>query len=203
MSTPSLAPSLCASLDEIKGEVSRFLRVPLPEDFTAPNEASPVFLNQRNLHTLVIERPPFLMPNKAVMLFGEEEKVVWAVARMTEKRCEGHFPERPIVPLIRLCECLAQTGMFLVASQGDSKTHSPVASAAGASRAFIKDFLDAPVTLLLRVELVKTRHGFYFAKGTAYADGKKVGTLMDIRYSLVPRSTMVRKVKKPEAIPAE
>ena len=174
--------------DSFRSGIGSFLEALLPPE---PIQGAHLrFLDTGELERLMLERPPFFFIEKAVAVDG---KTVWARARMDEARSAGHFPGRPIVPLIELCKAMAQTGIILAGLQGD-ESKAPIAIGSGPSEALAKDLIDAPVTVLIKVQLMRQKFGRFFSiDGTAYVDGVPVGALPEIRYVLMDREQLLRK----------
>ena len=96
----------------------------------------------------------------------------------------GHFPGHPVVPLIRMCEATAQTGMILVALNA-GKDVIPVAVASGESKTLTKRFTEPPVSLLIEARKVKERAGIlYVVNGKIHANGEEIAFLDGIKYML-------------------
>lgn len=171
--------------------VERFLATPLPPDFVFPvgtHLKEVDFLGMAELQALMLERPPFYFIERAVVV---NSTTVWGVADMSLERSAGHFPGRPIVPLIELCKAIAQTGIIIAALQGDT-TQAPIAIRAGKSRALTRELVDAPARIAIRTELTQVRHGLMFVSGTTYLQGKPIGSLEDTTYILVDRRTLLK-----------
>jgi 3-hydroxymyristoyl/3-hydroxydecanoyl-(acyl carrier protein) dehydratase len=172
---------------ELRHDVGSFFGTPLPLGEELPGTDAPRFLTQPDMEQLMLERAPFFFIERAVA-FGQH--TVFGLARMTVERSAGHFPGRPIVPLIELCKAIAQTGIVLASLQ--ARPHeAPIAIASGESKALAKELIAAPVDVLVKVHLQVSRLGLHIVEGCAYANGKKIGTLAKIVYTLVPREQLL------------
>lgn len=170
-------------------QVQAFLGVTTPEGFSIPDDVEPRYFDTKGLQALMLERPPFYFVNRAVAIGPD---TVWAVAEMTVERSAGHFPGRPIVPLIELCKAMAQAGMIVVAIGADQKD-APIAIQAGKSKALAKELMDAPVEILIRVTLTSSRLRLFFVDGMAYLKGQAIGSLANITYTLMDRDRLMGK----------
>lgn len=180
--------SLTEKIQQLKKSLESFLgaslqSVLLPTDAITTDGEIRLF-DEGDLQKLVVERPPFLLVEKAVSIGSD---YILSTARITPERCAGHFPDRPVVPLIRMCEATAQTGMLLVAlNAGESVV--PVAVASGESRTLTKTFTEPPVTLLVEGRKVKERPGImYVVDGKIHANGGEVAILSGIKYLVPPK----------------
>ncbi len=147
-----------------------FLGVAMPARFHDAVQAdgrSPAELELHDtvaIYSRLLERPPFFLVSKAVSM-GRSD--LWAVAPISLERCAGHFPQRPIVPLIRMCEAAAQAGVFLIGLNGTAE-HAPIAVGSGNSKATTKHFVEPPVTLLIHARKVRERMGSLFVVDAAW-----------------------------------
>lgn len=170
-------------------QIGDFLGVKLPSEFSISENDVIRLLDKTQLEELIIERSPFFFIDKAVAV---NDLKVWAVATMTEARSDGHFPGKPIVPLIELCKATAQAGIILTALQGQ-ETQTPIAISAGPSKALAKNLIEAPVCVLVCVKLILSRMRLHFVDGVTYIQGVKVGSLNKIVYTLVERAQLQKK----------
>jgi 3-hydroxymyristoyl/3-hydroxydecanoyl-(acyl carrier protein) dehydratase len=182
----ALAP---ASSREIRDQISEFLEARLPAELAIGDADNIQLLGYEQMEELMLERAPFFFADKAVAI---NNSTVWAAATMTEQRSAGHFPGRPIVPLIELCKATAQAGIILAALQGQA-SEAPIAISAGESKALAKDLIDAPVRILICVTLAQTRMRLHFVNGVTYIDGVRVGSLNKIVYTLMERERLLQK----------
>lgn len=179
-------------------QVQRFLGVTTPKGFHIPDGADVRYFDKAGLEQLMLERGPFFFIDRAVAFEwkdgeGKTQKEVWTVANMTRERSEGHFPGRPIIPLIELCKAMAQSGI-VVASLEASADDAPIAIGSGESRATARDLIQAPAMILVRATLTKQRRmRMFWIDGTCYIDGQEIGTLVNIWYMLVERDRLMGK----------
>jgi 3-hydroxymyristoyl/3-hydroxydecanoyl-(acyl carrier protein) dehydratase len=186
----AVAVARISAVDEdlFKSErVAEFLGVPLPEETDELGLDEIQFLDSDALETLLLERPPFFFIHRAVAI---SDRTVLAVVRMTAERSGGHFPGRPIVPLIELCKAMAQAGIILVALRA-RPGEAPIAISSGPSKALAKELIAAPVDVLIKVTLDSSRLKLHFVNGSAFVAGKKIGTLASIVYTLVPKAFLL------------
>jgi 3-hydroxymyristoyl/3-hydroxydecanoyl-(acyl carrier protein) dehydratase len=169
-----------------RGEVETFLGVPLPSGQALFDTEAPRFLRQGDMEELILERAPFFFVERAVAI---GDHTVLGLARMTVERSAGHFPKKPIVPLIELCKAMAQAGIVLVSLKAQPH-EAPIAIGSGESKALAKELIVAPVDVLIKVTLQASRLKLHIVEGSAFIRGQKIGTLARIIYTLLPREQL-------------
>jgi len=167
--------------------IEQFLGAPLPSEDHQFGESEPHLLDRSALNDLLLEREPFFFIDRAVAV---GDRIAFAVARMTTERSAGHFPGRPIVPLIELCKAMAQAGLILIALKGD-QNEAPIAIGSGRSKAVAKGLIPAPVDILIKVTLETSRLKVHLVNGSTFVGTQKIGTLADILYTLVPKAGLL------------
>jgi len=176
------------AIDPVQRQVvEAFLGVPLPNGFGTAQSEQLRYMTQPDLQELMLERAPFFFIERAVAI---GDHTVLGVAHITVDRSAGHFPSKPIVPLIELCKAMAQTGIVL-ASLHASPHEAPIAIGAGESKALAKELIVAPVSVLITASLRTVRLGVYVADGAAFIAGNRIGTLSKIMYALVSREQLL------------
>ncbi len=190
-STRQVVPG--ARLSTVDGDITKvrrieeFLGVPVPTEVQELAREDDRFLDQTALEDLMLERPPFFFIERAVTF---ADQTVLAVARMTVERCGGHFPNRPIVPLIELCKAMAQAGIILVSLKA-AEHEAPIAIGSGNSKAIAKELIAAPADVLIKATLDTSRLKLHFVSGSAFVAGRKIGTLANIVYTLIPKTQLL------------
>ena len=166
--------------DSVRAEVEKFLGLKVPEKLLADLNGDEVkYLASKDLEDLLLERKPFFLVDKAV---GIGKNCVLGIVNIATIQCAGHFPGRPIVPLIRMCEATAQTGVILV-GLNTSHDQAPIAIGAGPSKALTRTFIEPPVTLLIAVTKIAEKFGALFiVDGKIFVDEKAVAKLSKIEY---------------------
>jgi 3-hydroxymyristoyl/3-hydroxydecanoyl-(acyl carrier protein) dehydratase len=125
----------------------------------------------------------------------------YGLLSISEEKCKGHFPTRPIVPLIRICETVAQTGVVLVACN-TGPMQVPIAVGAGEAKALTRTFIEPPVSLLIVVQLKEQKFGSLFVLDSRiFVGDEEVGQLKGIKYLCPARDKVVSSADKPESSP--
>ena len=81
----------------------------------------------------------------------------------------GHFPDKPIVPGVILCEMLAQSACVLmqnVMSEGKLPVYT------GLNNVKFRSPVKPGDTVETKCHIKRAKHPFYFAEGTARVDGQ-------------------------------
>lgn len=180
----SLLPTTVRS---VKEQIETFLEASLPADFAVADQDKVQLFGKSQMEELMLEREPFFFIEKAAAV---NDNVVYGACTMTRERSAGHFPGRPIVPLIELCKATAQTGIILAALQGD-EDEAPIAIKSGPSKALARNLIDAPARVLVKVELTRSHRGLHIVSGLNYVNSVPVGSLKDIWYVLMSRQKLL------------
>jgi len=180
------------ALRSIRLMIESFLEVSLgnialPTDVRAEQIT---LLNRQDIEACVVERPPFVLLGKAVIIGGS---YILSAAPISVARCEGHFPDRPVVPLVRMCEAAAQTGVVLF-QHNITTDKIPVAMGSERNRSLISDFTEPPITLLIEgIRIKERKNTFCEVNGKIYADGRPIAYIDEIKYLTAPRSAVTRR----------
>ncbi|GEM_PF-5096900 len=183
----------------IRQQVGAFLGLIVPGGLEIPSE-NLQFLDQDGIQELLLERPPFFMINKAVA-FGSNE--VLSIAHISVERCAGHFPGHPIIPLIRMCECAAQTALIL-GGLNAGKDQAPIAVGSGDSKAHARNLVEPPVTLVISAKKLpdvpsgerRNSGRRLYVDTSIWVGDELVGSLVRIECVLMKKGIILNKRKK-------
>ena len=116
-----------------------------------------------------------ILPHRDNMLLLDEVELIDNIAHGKKKIngdeffLRGHFPGKPVVPGVILCEILAQSVCVCL---GDSLKSDELPFFTGLDKVkFKKPVLPGDV-FESECEITKIREPFYFAKGKGFVDGK-------------------------------
>ena len=124
-------------------------------------------------------RYPFLFVDRVVEV--EVGKRIVAIKNVTvnEPFFPGHFPGRPIMPGVLLCEAVVQTGGILArltSAEVDDRAQV-LAMLTSLNRVRFRQQVTPGDQLRLEVEAVRRRGSFWKMRGTARVDGKTAAEL--------------------------
>ena len=127
----------------------------------------------REIFKRIPHRYPFLLVDRIVEV--EAERIV-GIKNVTvnEGFFQGHFPNRPVMPGVLICEAMAQVGaIFAYISRGGGDGQN-VFVLTGLDRVKFKRPVEPGDQLRLELTCLKRRGSFWKLKGVAMVDGKVV-----------------------------
>lgn len=125
-----------------------------------------------------IEEIKKILPHREPMLLIEEAYLEDGIAKGTylvkgdEYFLQGHFPGKPVVPGVIQCEMMAQTCCVLVQGKMESDNESYTPFFTGLNNVKFRQPILPNDKIEIECELTKTKHPFYFAKGSVKVAGK-------------------------------
>ena len=117
-------------------------------------------------------RYPFLLVDRVIELVDGERVVALKNVSANEPFFEGHFPGRPIMPGVLICEALVQTGGLLASCSKDGLPEGRGIVLAGLEHVRFRRRVVPGDQLRLEVELLHKRRPLWKMKGRAIVDGK-------------------------------
>jgi 3-hydroxyacyl-[acyl-carrier-protein] dehydratase len=127
------------------------------------------------IHDLLPHRPPFLFLDEIVEL-GPTKLVARRTIRADEPHFQGHYPGRPIMPGVLICEAALQAGCYLMASQGaPDPTKVPVVTRMNDVK--FKRMVKPGDTIEIDVELERSVMSVHYMRATVRSSGKTAASL--------------------------
>lgn len=141
-------------------------------------------LNIQEIMESIPHRYPFLLVDKIIEL--EEGKRAVGIKNVTvnEPFFQGHFPGRPIMPGVLICEALAQVGAVVILRAPENKDKLAVFT--GINDFKFRHQVVPGETLRLEAELTRMRSAMGKAEVCAYV-GDAVAAKGEISFALVDR----------------
>jgi beta-hydroxyacyl-ACP dehydratase FabZ len=119
-------------------------------------------------------RYPFLLVDRIIEMDGAERIVGIKNVSFNEYFFQGHFPNRPVMPGVLICEAMAQVGAILAQSARGGMNDHKVFVLTGLDNVKFKRPVEPGDQLRLELTALKRRGSFWKMRGTATVDGKVV-----------------------------
>lgn len=119
-------------------------------------------------------RYPFLLVDRIVEMEGDQKIIGIKNVTMNEGFFQGHFPNRPVMPGVLICEAMAQVGAIFAFSLRTGADDNRVFMLTGLDRVKFKRTVEPGDQLRLELNSVKRRGSFWKLRGVASVDGKVV-----------------------------
>ena len=119
-------------------------------------------------------RPPFLFVDEIVEV-TDTRIITTKLADPTADYFRGHYPQRPVMPGVLICECCFQAGALLIARRlggYDASAGVPVLTRIQDAR--FRQMVKPGQTLRVEVTLDDELDGAYYLTGRVTAEGKPV-----------------------------
>lgn len=135
-------------------------------------------------------RPPFLFVDR-ILQKSETEIVAERVLRKEEAFFQGHYPQIAIMPGVLLCEALFQTAGILMSDRlsKEEKDGKKIPVLVRIESAKFKQMAFPGDRLRLEVQFVEKMKDFYFFKGSANQEEKRLVSIEFI-LGMVGRETI-------------
>ncbi len=119
-------------------------------------------------------RYPFLLVDRILEVEGNQRIVGIKNVTFNEAFFQGHFPTRPVMPGVLVCEAMAQVAAILAHASNGGKDDDKVFMLTGLDRAKFKRPVEPGDQLRMELTCLKRRGSFWKMKGIAMVDGKIV-----------------------------
>lgn len=131
-------------------------------------------LDVKEIFKRIPHRYPFLLVDRIVEI--EEDQRIVGIKNVTvnESFFQGHFPHRPVMPGVLICEAMAQVGAIFAYSVGGGLDNGKVFVLTGLDRVKFKRPVEPGDQLRLELTSLKRRGSFWKMWGVATVDGKIV-----------------------------
>ncbi|HXG53426.1 MAG TPA: 3-hydroxyacyl-ACP dehydratase FabZ [candidate division Zixibacteria bacterium] len=119
-------------------------------------------------------RYPFLLVDRIVEIHGEEKIVGIKNVSFNESFFQGHFPGRPVMPGVLICEAMAQVGALFAHQARGPAEDNKVFVLTGLDNVKFKKPVEPGDQLRLELTCLKRRGSYWKMQGIALVDGKVV-----------------------------
>ncbi|HEY3168742.1 MAG TPA: 3-hydroxyacyl-ACP dehydratase FabZ [Candidatus Binatia bacterium] len=119
-------------------------------------------------------RYPFLLVDRIVEIHGDEKIVGIKNVSFNENFFQGHFPNRPVMPGVLICEAMAQVGAIFAHNARGGRNDNKVFVLTGLDNVKFKRPVEPGDQLRMELTILKRRGSFWKMQGVATVDGKLV-----------------------------
>ena len=128
----------------------------------------------REILNYLPHRYPFLLVDRILEIHGDEKIVGIKNVSINENFFQGHFPNRPVMPGVLICEAMAQVGaIFAHTARGGIEDHK-VFVLTGLDNVKFKRPVEPGDQLRMELTCLKRRGSYWKMQGIATVDGKIV-----------------------------
>ncbi len=127
-------------------------------------------LDINQIMEILPHRAPFLLIDRIDELEPGKRAVGCKAVSYNEPYFQGHFPEKPVMPGVLICEALAQVGAVAILSQEEFK--GKIAFFGGIKKARFRQQAVPGDVLRLETEIIKVKGPAGVGKAVAYKDDK-------------------------------
>ena len=131
-------------------------------------------LDVNEILKLIPHRYPFLLVDRIVEIHGSEKIVGIKNVSFNENFFQGHFPNRPVMPGVLICEAMAQVGAILADNARGGRDDNKTFVLTGLDNVKFKRPVEPGDQLRMELTCLKRRGSFWKMQGVATVDGKVV-----------------------------
>ncbi|MFQ5903718.1 MAG: 3-hydroxyacyl-ACP dehydratase FabZ [Candidatus Binatia bacterium] len=124
-------------------------------------------LDVREIFKIIPHRYPFLLVDRILEVEAGQRIVGIKNVTFNEVFFQGHFPNRPVMPGVLICEAMAQIGAILAHYSRGEKDDARVFMLTGLDRAKFKRTVEPGDQLRLELNSLRRRESFWKMKGVA------------------------------------
>ena len=131
-------------------------------------------LDVKDIFKSIPHRYPFLLVDKIIEIQGHEKIVGIKNVSINESFFQGHFPNRPVMPGVLICEAMAQVGAIFAHNVRGEMAGEKVFVLTGLDHVKFKRPVEPGDQLRLELTCLKRRGSFWKMQGVALVDGRLV-----------------------------
>ena len=129
-------------------------------------------MDAREILKLLPHRYPFLLVDRIVEIDGDNKIVGIKNVSFNENFFQGHFPNKPVMPGVLICEAMAQVGAIFAHNAQGGMNDDKVFVLTGLDRVKFKRPVEPGDQLRIELTCVKRRGPYWKMAGVATVDGK-------------------------------
>jgi beta-hydroxyacyl-ACP dehydratase FabZ len=131
-------------------------------------------MDVKEIFKSIPHRYPFLLVDRIVEIEGNEKVVGIKNVTINDNFFQGHFPNRPVMPGVLICEAMAQVGAIFAHNARGGMTDDRVFVLTGLDNVKFKRPVEPGDQLRMELTCLKRRGSFWKMQGIATVDGKLV-----------------------------
>lgn len=131
-------------------------------------------LDVKEIFKRIPHRYPFLLVDRILEVEGGQRIVGIKNVTFNEGFFQGHFPHRPVMPGVLICEAMAQVGAIFAYMSRGGGDDDKVFVLTGLDRVKFKRPVEPGDQLRLELTSIRRRGSFWKMRGIAMVDGKIV-----------------------------
>jgi beta-hydroxyacyl-ACP dehydratase FabZ len=131
-------------------------------------------LDVKEILNYIPHRYPFLLVDRITEIHGDEKIVGIKNVSFNENFFQGHFPNRPVMPGVLICEAMAQVGAIFARNARGGRDDKKVFVLTGLDNVKFKRPVEPGDQLRMELTILKRRGSFWKMQGVATVGGKLV-----------------------------
>lgn len=129
-------------------------------------------LDVKEIFNTIPHRYPFLLVDRIVEVQSDQRIVGIKNVTINEGYFQGHFPARPVMPGVLICEAMAQLGAIFAHMARGGQDGQKVFMLTGLDRVKFRKAVEPGDQLRMELTCLRRRGSFWKMKGVATVDGK-------------------------------
>jgi beta-hydroxyacyl-ACP dehydratase FabZ len=131
-------------------------------------------LDVKDIIKYIPHRYPFLLVDRILEIQGDEKIIGIKNVSFNENFFQGHFPDRPVMPGVLICEAMAQVGAIFAHNARGGMEDNKVFVLTGLDNVKFKRPVEPGDQLRMELTCLKRRGSYWRMQGVATVDGRTV-----------------------------